>query len=729
MFKKLLTGLIVAAMACSAAIGQPSYGTVYHEIQVVDEEDVKVTDITSISIYNPDTTTESTIYAGRNATLEMTNPVTTTSDNTTLSNGYMSWWGPDGYDFSMTDGTNVHTNSGHRTRTSSEGRIHYPSYLTSISSTTYDDGESITLGTGADWVINAGTTDDLLTFVPATDGAVFRIGTSGTTKNADFEVYTGTGTGLLINEGTSTFGILGLTTNINVDNNYATNINSGTSTGAITIGSGTSGAWAIDGTTTGAINADDSMAITVSAGTIGIASTGGDLTIDATDKSVIIDGGEAAADAVTITATGTAGGIDITSLGDIDITTTGASGEDITIANTGGSVNVTATEAAEDAIVLTSTGGIDFISADNVDFTHVSGATDENFSIVLSGATASSIIITSSGTGADAIDINTSAGGIDIDMAGGAAGEDFSVTTATSITMTATENAAQTIHLQENGGTGGTITLYANQGTSTTEKAASVQLLSDDGSIELWSGLNGADAINIMCDGDTASGITVFNDTGTGDESIVLLSDLGGITVHASAGSVDIEAVGGTDGDIGINAGDDMTITAAGDLTFAITGTTTLPDNQLRRAVVEVGADEMDNLAATQKELVASPGASAYLEFVSAVFALDWGTTAWTEPSAPDDLCIRYTDGSGAIVSELLDATGFATATGDVIVALNPVSDIQAGTTAKLAVAKASCVDQALVLDNTGGEWTNSGDSIVQVIVYYRIHTLTELGL
>jgi len=596
MFKKLLTILTAAVLVCPVAFGQPSVGTTYHEIQIIDEMGEKVTDITSVSIYNPGTTTESTIYAGRNGTLAMTNPVLADSGstNSTLSSGYMYWWGPGNYDFSMTDGTNTHTNSGHRDRTASEGRIAFPSYLTSISSTTYDDDETITLGTGADWVINAGTTDDLLTFVPATDGAVFRIGTSGTTVNADFEVYTGSGVGLLINEGTSTFGITGLTTSINASSNYATNINTGTSTGAVTIGSGTSGAWAIDGTTTGTLNADDSIGITTT-------EASADITIDATAGSVIIDAAEAAADAILIKCTTAAGGIDITSHADIDMTTTGASGEDISITNTGGSVIITATEAAADAIVLnasTAVGGIDITSNADIDITTTGAATEdinitntggsiiatatENVQgaihIEANGGTSESInIYSNQGSGAsattehdasiqlqsdaggislyttgdvaDAIRIETN-GGVDefitinnlkgtgadaITIAANAAGGDVNIDSVLGrIEIEAEEDVANAIYIIADGATASTIEIFNDTGTSVTEDAAAIQLLADVGGICIQSDADLDDALVLRVDGGTTSEMTLHNDRGDTTDSIELLSDAGGITLNAA---------------------------------------------------------------------------------------------------------------------------------------------------------------------------------------------------
>src|SRR3989344_5609281 len=99
----------------------------------------------------------------------------------------------------------------------------------------------------------------------------------------------------------------------------------------------------------------DALQITASAGGIDISATGAaaqDIDVTNTGGSVNITATEAATDAIVINASTALGGIDITSNEDIDITTTGAAGEDITVTNTGGSVNITATEADAAAIVL-----------------------------------------------------------------------------------------------------------------------------------------------------------------------------------------------------------------------------------------------------------------------------------------------------------------------------------------------------------------------------------------
>ncbi len=198
-------------------------------------------------------------------------------------------------------------------------------------------------------------------------------------------------------------------------------------------------------------------------------------------------------------------------------------------------------------------------------------------------------------------------------------------------------------------------------------------------------------------------------------------SDTWVISLETSEGGIQLLADGDTEGDIDIDAEDDITITAAGDFTLAVTGTTILPDDVLLRTVVAVTANEADNLAATQKELVAAVAGKTH-EFVKVIVALDWGGTAYTE--SDDNLVVRYTDGSGVIVSDVIEATGLADATEDTVCFAGP-----APTTSAL-VTEAASTNKALVLDNSGnGEWGNSGDSPLVVITYYRTHTTAELGL
>jgi hypothetical protein len=283
----------------------------------------------------------------------------------------------------------------------------------------------------------------------------------------------------------------------------------------------------------------DAIDIETSAGGISVASTGGDTVIDATDKSITIDSGEASADdAIVITTTGAGSGMQITSLADIDITTTGASGEDIAITNTGGSVAITATEAATDAIVLnasTALGGIDITSNEDIDIT-TTGAAGEDISITNTGGSVN-ITATEAITTALVIDVSTAGAGIDITSGEdidisttGAAGEDISITnTGGSINLSATESAVDSIVISS---TVGGIDITAAGGAATED----IDITATSSSINLNAGENAAAAISLVtgagATGGTSETIVMTNTDGTGEDAF---------NIDATAGGIDID--------------------------------------------------------------------------------------------------------------------------------------------------------------------------------------------
>lgn len=112
-------------------------------------------------------------------------------------------------------------------------------------------------------------------------------------------------------------------------------------------------------------------------------------------------------------------------------------------------------------------------------------------------------------------------------------------------------------------------------------------------------------------------------------------------------------------------------------------------------------------LNAAPKTLVPSPGAGYVLEFLSAVFILDYNTTAY---ATNGDITVHYTDGSGVAVSDTIALTDFLDETADTIRNCQVLS----ADTAMIANAP-------LVLNCATGNPT-AGDSPVRVKVAYRIH-------
>jgi len=127
---------------------------------------------------------------------------------------------------------------------------------------------------------------------------------------------------------------------------------------------------------------------------------------------------------------------------------------------------------------------------------------------------------------------------------------------------------------------------------------------------------------------------------------------------------------------------------------------------------------QIKGLRAAPKTLVAAPGATKSLEFISAILYLDYGSEVLTEST--DNMAIRYTDGTGVIVSQAIEATGFIDAAADTLTNALPKID---------AIAAASgALNKALVLHNTGdGEYAGNAtsDTLMKVHIVYREHTWT----
>lgn len=361
--------------------------------------------------------------------------------------------------------------------------------------------DTLNIGTGAATteataarIINLGTgTLDTGTLT----GNIFSGNVTSGTHAVNVMTGTGTKTFSLGNaDGLTTVNIDGITL-INDSINVNTSIGTGTSTGDIALGNAAAGDITLDsaagisldagtasnftaavgdlslGATTGSVVIDGAEAVAdaiqltasdVAGGITAAVGTGGytltntgalslagaaasdititgafDLTHQSTAGSVILDGGEAVADAVQITASDIAGGITLTSgTGGITSVNTGAlslactlasditcTGSDLTLESVGASVNLAADEAANDAIALDATAGgfsINGILQSNVT---VTGAGEDlnlmavGGSVYIDGSEAvtNAVRIISTGVGGG-IDIDSDTGGLFLDSAG-----------------------------------------------------------------------------------------------------------------------------------------------------------------------------------------------------------------------------------------------------------------------------------------------------------------------
>lgn len=131
--------------------------------------------------------------------------------------------------------------------------------------------------------------------------------------------------------------------------------------------------------------------------------------------------------------------------------------------------------------------------------------------------------------------------------------------------------------------------------------------------------------------------------------------------------------------------------------------------------IVNLTNAQIKALRATPKTLVAAPGATKSIELISAILKLTAGANVLTE--AADNMAIRYTDGSGVIVSQTIEATGFIDQAANTFTNALPKIDAIAAATGAL--------NQALVLHNTGdGEYAGNAaaDATMRVRIVYRVH-------
>lgn len=264
-----------------------------------------------------------------------------------------------------------------------------------------------------------------------------------------------------------------------------------------------------------------------------VTGAGVDLTLSSDAGRVIVNGEEAAANAITLLSA--AGGID---------------------ADAALQVNIASSQNAADAIVISaSAGGIDITAV---------GAPTEDIDI---SCTSGSINIVAGESALDSLVLTSTNGGIQVNATGASAGEDITVTASSSINLVSTENAAANIYLHANGGTSETIKIHADLGTG----ADSIDLVSDVGGVSITSGLASADAINLTAsngglDLDGALQVNIASSQNAVDA----------IRIVASAGGIDIDAVGAATEDINItNTGGSILLVATEAVADAIVLTAT----------------------------------------------------------------------------------------------------------------------------------------------------------
>jgi len=370
------------------------------------------------------------------------------------------------------------------------------------------------------------------TIVSDTNGAqaIYLHENGGVGGTIDIHADQGTGAGAA---GTASVGVYSDVGGVTLDGGIAAvnaiYLNASDAAGGIDIDAGTAGV-AVD--TTGAISFDSAAASNFTV-------TGAfDLTLDSTLGSVVIDGGEAVADAIQITASDAAGGV--TGAVGTGGYILGATNGPFTLTTGTGNISIGADAAAKNISIGNATGAtaID-IDAGTGACTILSNATDHT--ITFGSTTGVSALTTQAGTGAmtftagGIFDVNA-AGNVTIDSSGGTIG--IGVDAVAQNINIGTGAAQRDIVI---GNTTGTTSFTAEAGTgATTFTAGGIFDVNGTGNITIDStgGTIGigvdADANNInIGTGAAQRDITVGNATGT--SSFTVDCGTGGCSIGASA--------------------------------------------------------------------------------------------------------------------------------------------------------------------------------------------------
>ena len=153
------------------------------------------------------------------------------------------------------------------------------------------------------------------------------------------------------------------------------------------------------------------------------------------------------------------------------------------------------------------------------------------------------------------------------------------------------------------------------------------------------------------------------------------------------------------------------------DATRALTPSNLAAEGFLQYADVTMTSAQVKALETTQIELVPAQGAGTVIKFMGAQLKLDYGgTNAFTE--AGDNLAVKYTDDSGAAVSQTIETTGFIDQTADTYTTSEPKIDAIAAATA--------AENQALVMDNLGSAIAGNaaGDNTLVVRTFYQVMSI-----
>jgi len=259
----------------------------------------------------------------------------------------------------------------------------------------------------------------------------------------------------------------------------------------------------------------------------------------------------------------------------------------------------------------------------------------------------------------------------------------------------------------------GNITIAGGEGIDTSGSGSTITITGEDAT-----SANKGIASFVAADFSVASGAVslgddVVKDVGTDSGAVTpathTFNIVGGEGIDTS-GSTDTVTIAGEDA---TSSNKGIASFAAADFTVTA-GAVSLNEGIISYANVTLTNTNVKNLAATPITVVAAPGAGKAVKFMGAVLKMNYGgTNAFTE--AGDNFVFRFTNGSGVIVSQTIETTGFIDQTATTMTSSEPKIDA--------IVVATGAENQALVIHNTGSEigGNAANDNTVTLSVAYRI--------
>jgi len=136
-----------------------------------------------------------------------------------------------------------------------------------------------------------------------------------------------------------------------------------------------------------------------------------------------------------------------------------------------------------------------------------------------------------------------------------------------------------------------------------------------------------------------------------------------------------------------------------------------LDPSLLQTTQVTLTSEQVNALFTTPIAIIPAPGAGKVIEVTSLFLQYNYGSVAYTIGSATN-LALRYTDGSGTLITASVSVTGFLDQTADEVrIAPTATSSFEPTTNA------------AVVLTLAGAN-VSAGNGTLVASVAYRVHTL-----